>query len=170
LDRRDGQGTEEELRRRDLRAELEAREREHFDKVRREKGLRTGLLTDSAKAAPAQIADKPAGASSGGASAAAAPAADTPSGQPQSVKETETLVDDELALYDDADDDDDDDEEKSKGSGSGRFVPVWRATWRMVGRTRAEYAVPLICFVNEGVACLSTSFGNELVVSKVCSC
>lgn len=45
--REPGQGTDYDLARRDLKAELLAREQLHFDAVRKEKGKATGKLQDA---------------------------------------------------------------------------------------------------------------------------
>ena len=104
------------MQRRDLRAELEAREREHFDKVRKEKGHRTGLLADKDKAPTLRITDLAAPATTPSTAESKPRLEDVPATSAAAAK----TDDDELALYDDADDDDEaDDDEEAHAHGSG---------------------------------------------------
>jgi hypothetical protein len=91
-----GQGTSVELKTRDLKAELLAKERQHFENVRKEKSKATGTLID---AAPLQLADAAAPTASKPDELATKPAK---SAEPLAKEDAEDI----LAQFDDADDDD----------------------------------------------------------------
>lgn len=84
-----GQNASSELSVRDLKAELLAREQQHFEAVRREKGKVTGLLADAAPSTTPQ------------------PSAALIADEPAPTKKDGKPEEDILAEFDDADDSDD---------------------------------------------------------------
>jgi Cwf15/Cwc15 cell cycle control protein len=95
LTRQAGQATSSELKSRDLKAELLAKERQHFENVRKEKSKATGTLID---AAPLQLTD---------ATAAAAVKSEERVTKPLAAPAESSVnedAEDILAQFDDADD------------------------------------------------------------------